>query len=117
MFFRETTRIDPTRTDAALAEAKLILFDDTARAEELVARILEREPGNATAHLRRSEVALARGKSAEALEAARAAVELAPNDGMSHMQLGIVQHGAAARAGDPGRAGRPTPSIEMPSRR
>ena len=31
-FFRETTRIDPTRSDAALAEAKLILFDDTARA-------------------------------------------------------------------------------------
>ena len=89
-FFRETTRIDPTRTDAALAEAKLILFDDTARAEELVAKVLEREPGNAKAHIRRSEVALARGKPADALEAARTAVEFAPKDGMSHMQLGIV---------------------------
>ena len=89
-FFRETTRIDPTRSDAALAEAKLILLDDTARAEELVEKVLEREPGNVTAYLRRSEVALARGNSADALRAALTAVELAPNDGMSHMQLGIV---------------------------
>ena len=89
-FFRETTRIDPTRTDAALAEAKLILFDDTARAGKLVEQVLEREPGNATAHVRRSEVALARGDAEGALRAARSAVELAPDDGMTHMQLAIV---------------------------
>jgi tetratricopeptide (TPR) repeat protein len=89
-FFRETTRIDPTRSDAALAEAKLILFDDTARAGQLVEEVLEREPGNVTAQIRRSEVALARGDSAAALEAARRAVELAPDDGMTHMQLAIV---------------------------
>jgi tetratricopeptide (TPR) repeat protein len=90
-YYRETTRLDPTHSDAALAEAKLILFDDTPRAETLVNKVLEREPGNAKAYIRRSELALAKGKSSDALQAALTAVELAPNDGMSHMQLGIVQ--------------------------
>lgn len=89
-FYRETTRLDPTRSDAALAEAKLILFDDTARAEELVAKVIEQEPGNAMAYIRRSELGLARGKSSEALQSALTAVELAPSEGMAHMQLGIV---------------------------
>ncbi len=89
-YYRETTRLDPTRADAALAEAKLILFDDNARAEALIAKVLEREPGNATAYIRRSELTLAQGKSADALQAALTAVELAPKDGMSHMQLGVV---------------------------
>ena len=89
-YYRETTRLDPTRSDAALAEAKLILFDDTPRAEALVNKVLEREPGNATAYIRRSELTLAQGKSSDALQAALTAVELAPKDGMSHMQLGIV---------------------------
>ena len=89
-YYRETTRLDPTRSDAALAEAKLILFDDTARADELITKILEREPRNATAYIRRSELELARGKSSDALHAALTAVELAPQDGMGQMQLGIV---------------------------
>lgn len=89
-FYRETTRLDPSRSDAALAEAKLILFDDTPRAEELVTRVIEQEPGNSTAYIRRSEIGLARGKSSDALQSAMTAVELAPTDGMAHMQLGIV---------------------------
>ncbi len=89
-FYRETTRLDPSRNDAALAEAKLILFDDKARAEALINKVLELEPGNATGYIRRSELGLARGKSSDALQAALTAVELAPKDGMSHMQLGIV---------------------------
>jgi len=89
-FYRETVRLDPTRTDAALAEAKLVLFDDTARAEELVAQVLALEPKNALAYVRRSEAALARSDTAGALQAALTATELAPNDGLAHMQLGIV---------------------------
>jgi tetratricopeptide (TPR) repeat protein len=89
-FYRETTRLDPARTDAALAEAKLILFDDTARAEELVTRVLELEPKNVLGHVRRSEIALARSNSADALAAALTATELDPNDVMAQMQLGIV---------------------------
>ncbi|MCU0669199.1 MAG: tetratricopeptide repeat protein [Myxococcota bacterium] len=89
-FYRETTRLDPARTDAALAEAKLITFDDTARAEELVNQVIEREPSNPTAYVRRSEIALARAKTEDALQAALTATELAPKDGMAWMQLGIV---------------------------
>jgi tetratricopeptide (TPR) repeat protein len=89
-FYRETTRLDPQRTDAALAESKLILFDDTPRAAELVDGVIAREPKNTTAWVRRSEIALAKSNSADALAAAITATELDPKDGMAHMQLGIV---------------------------
>ncbi len=36
-YYRETLRIDPTRSDAALAEARLIAWEDAERAEELIA--------------------------------------------------------------------------------
>lgn len=89
-FYRETTRLDPTRIDAALAESKLILFDDTKRAEELIAGILEREPNNVIAYVRKSEAALARNDSAGALQAALTASELDPKNGLAQMQIGIV---------------------------
>lgn len=89
-FYRETTRLDPTRTDAALAEAKLILFDDPKRSGELIAQVLEREPKNVIAYVRKSEVALAQNDSANALQAALTAVELDANDGLAQMQLGIT---------------------------
>jgi tetratricopeptide (TPR) repeat protein len=89
-FYREAVRLDPTRTDAALAEAKLILFDDNKRAEELIEKVLEREPKNVLAYVRKSEAALARNDSAAALGAALTAAELDPKDGLAQMQLGIV---------------------------
>jgi len=90
-FYRETTRLDPQRTDAALTEAKLILFDDSARADELVKGVLEREPQNVIAYVRKSEIALARNDSAGALQAALTATELDANNGLAQMQVGIVQ--------------------------
>jgi tetratricopeptide (TPR) repeat protein len=105
-FYRETTRLDPTRTDAALAEAKLILFDDTARAEELITKALELDPKNVIAHVRRSELALAKSDSADALAAALTATELAPNDLMAQMQLGIVH---LARLREHTAKGEPVP--------
>lgn len=95
--YRETTRLDPRRSEAALAEAKLILFEDTDRAEELVEQVIEREPGNALAQLRRSEIALARGDADGALEAALTGVELDPQNGLMHMQLGIVHQARIRR--------------------
>jgi tetratricopeptide (TPR) repeat protein len=89
-FYRETIRLDPTRIDAALAESKLILFDDTKRAEELVEQVLSREPNNVIAYVRKSEAALARNDSAGALTAALTASELDPKNGLAQMQLGIV---------------------------
>ncbi len=89
-FYRETTRLDPSRSDAALAEAKLILFDDTARAEELVEKVIEQEPGNAKAYVRRSEVG-ARARQFGRRPAGRAHRHRArAQDGMAQMQLGIV---------------------------
>lgn len=89
-FLRETTRLDPSRTDAAMAEAKLIMFDDPERAEELIGQVIERDPANALAYVRRSEIALAQNDAEGALAAALTATELQPKDGMGWMQLGIT---------------------------
>jgi tetratricopeptide (TPR) repeat protein len=90
-FYRETLRIDPTRSDAALAEARLIAWDDAERAEELITGVLEREPSNALARVRLSEFELIHDDAPAALAAALAAVELAPDDYQTHVQLGIVR--------------------------
>ena len=105
-FYRETTRLDPTRTDAALAEAKLILFEDNKRAEELISKVIEREPNNVLAYVRKSESALARNDSAAALQAALTASEIAPKDGFAQMQLGIVN---LARVREFSLKGQPIP--------
>jgi tetratricopeptide (TPR) repeat protein len=89
-FYREAARLDPSRTDAVMAEVKLILHDDTKRAEELVNEALQREPQNPLVHLRRAEVALVRANTGEALAAAMTAMELDPKDGIYPMTLGIV---------------------------
>lgn len=89
-FLRETTRLDPSRTDAAMAEAKLIMFDDPERAEELIEQVIETDPANTLAYVRRSEIALARNDTEGALAAALTATELQPKDGMGWMQLGIT---------------------------
>lgn len=90
-YLREAQRLDPTRSDPALDEAKLVMGSEPARALELVNAVLEREPGNPMAHLRRMEVALHQGNTEEALAAAMTAVELAPNDPLYAMQIGIVR--------------------------
>ncbi len=105
-FYRETTRLDPTRTDAALAEAKLILFEDNKRADELAAKVLEREPNNGLAYVRKSEAALARNDSAAALQAALTAAELDPKNGLGQMQVGIVN---LARVREFALKGQPVP--------
>ena len=92
-FYRETLRIDPTRSDAALAEARLIAWEDAERAEELIAGVIEREPSNALARVRLSEFELIHEDVAAALVAALTAVELAPDDYLTHVQLGIVHRG------------------------
>jgi tetratricopeptide (TPR) repeat protein len=89
-FYRETLRIDPNRSDAALAEARLIAWDDPERAEELIRGVVEREPSNTLARVRLSEFELVHEDTAAALVAALTAVELAPDDYRTHAQLGIV---------------------------
>jgi tetratricopeptide (TPR) repeat protein len=108
-YLRETQRLDPTRTDATLDEAKLVMGGDPTRALELVSAVLEREPGNPMAHLRRMEVALHQGNTQEALAAAMTAVELAPNDPLYPMQIGIVRQAQIREA----RLAKKTPPDEL----
>jgi tetratricopeptide (TPR) repeat protein len=89
-YYGVALRLDPTRSDAALAQAKLLLFDATDRAAELVDEVIRREPRNPLAHVRRAEVALARGDAEAALASAREAVSLAPDDVTALAQLGIA---------------------------
>jgi tetratricopeptide (TPR) repeat protein len=89
-FYGETLRLDPYRTDAALAEAHLIAWDDPDRTAELIQGVLEREPANALARVRMSEFELIRGDAEAALAAALVAVELAPDGYRGYTQLGIV---------------------------
>lgn len=89
-FYQEAHRLAPEDAEAALAYARLSLFDDPDLARTLIDGVIEREPGNAKAWIRRSELALAEAKADDALAAALTAAELAPNDHMTHFQIGVV---------------------------
>ncbi len=89
-FFQETTRLDPSRHDALLAEAKLLFWEDPERVEDLLARALELAPQDPGVHVRLSEFALVRGDAEAARHAAAAAVELAPDAVEPQIQLGKV---------------------------
>lgn len=89
-FYQEAHRLGPEDAETALAYARLSLFDDPELARKLIDGVVEREPDNATAWIRRSELALAESKADDALAAALTAAELVPNDHMAHFQIGIV---------------------------
>ena len=89
-FYQEAVRLAPEDGSAALAAARLLMFEDPDKAEQLIAGVVARNPGDAIAYLRRSELALVRGKTQEALEDARTAVEKAPNNHMTFFQEGVV---------------------------
>jgi tetratricopeptide (TPR) repeat protein len=89
-YYRETVRLEPSRTDAMLAEAGLLIFDEPTRAEELIAKALELEPDNVRAYAARSQLELALNDSAGAFQAALTAVELAPESFEAQRQLAMV---------------------------
>ncbi|HEX2484965.1 MAG TPA: tetratricopeptide repeat protein, partial [Myxococcota bacterium] len=95
-FYQEALRLAPEENAAALAIARLLLFDEPDRAAELIEGVLARHPDDANAYIRRSELALARGNTADALRDARLAVEKAPKSHMPHFQEGLV-HRARVR--------------------
>ena len=89
-FYQEALRLSPEDDRAALAAARLLLFDEPKRAEELIEAAIKRHPDAAAGYIRRSELALARAKTPEALADARTAVEKEPANHMAHFQEGLV---------------------------
>jgi tetratricopeptide (TPR) repeat protein len=96
-FYEEALRIDPRHADAALTLAFLMLGDDIAYAERLVDGVIERDPKNALAWVRRSDIALARGDVDAALTAALTARELGPDNARAQIQTGLVHRARIRR--------------------
>lgn len=108
-WYRQAYQLDPKRVSAAMNEARLLVFSDQARAAELVESALRDAPDVAIVHVTASQLALARGDTASALEAARRATELGPEDEAAWVQLGSV-HQARIRESQQRRR-RPTPEM------
>ncbi len=88
--YGEAYRLDPTRVDAAMAQAMLVWFSSPRRAERLIRGALQRYPDDDLIHRTRSGLALVRRDTKTALAAARKAIELDPDDYENWVQLGTV---------------------------
>jgi tetratricopeptide (TPR) repeat protein len=95
-YFEEALRLAPDDEGAALGVARLLRFQDTDRAEELVAKVLERNPGSARAHMLRSDVLLVRNDVAGALAAALTSAELEPDSARGALQVAMVRKAVIA---------------------
>lgn len=106
--FGEAYRLDPSRVDAALRQVSLIWRESPQLAQRILLRVKQHHPDDPRVHRTESALALVRGDPAAALAAARAALDLAPDDAESWTQLGSAHKGrireARARGGDPADA-------------
>jgi tetratricopeptide (TPR) repeat protein len=89
-YYREAYRLDPTRVDAAMNEARLLLFSDPERADEIIEEGLKHAPDDPLVHVTRSERALTRNDTGESLAAILTAVELDREDATIWVQVGRV---------------------------
>jgi tetratricopeptide (TPR) repeat protein len=103
--FGEAYRLDPSRVDAALRQVSLIWRESPQLAQQFLRRVKRRHPDDPRVLRTESALALVRGDAAAALNAARAALDLAPEDAESWSQLGAAHKGrireALARGADP----------------
>jgi tetratricopeptide (TPR) repeat protein len=106
--FGEAYRLDPSRVEAALRQVSLIWHETPQLAQRLLQSVKRQHPDDPRVHRTESALALVRGDPAAALAAARAALELAPDDAESWTQLGSAHKGrireTRARGGDPADA-------------
>jgi len=86
----EAYRLEPDNAHAALHLASLLRADQPERAGELVESVVEREPDNPAGYIGRSDQALSSGRTRDAIQAARKAMEIAPDDPNSDWQYGYV---------------------------
>jgi tetratricopeptide (TPR) repeat protein len=92
LFFREEAhRLAPESDAAAIALAKLLMFEDAERARGLLEEVIARSPQSVLARVRLSELELVEGDSAGALREALIAVELGPEDFLARVQLGLTR--------------------------
>ena len=96
-YLEEAIRLDPTNGEAALLLASLLLGDDLERARSLTEAVLERDPANALAYVRRAQIELVEEDIPAALTSATTAVELDPESEAAWLNLGQV-HMARLRA-------------------
>ncbi len=103
--FGEAYRLDPSRVDAALRQISLIWRESPQLAQRVLQRVKREHPDDPRVLRTESALALVRGDPAAALAAARAALDLAPDDVESWAQLGSAHkariHEALARGADP----------------
>ena len=90
-FYGETWRLDPSRTEAAVREARLLIFDEPARVAEILAEVLERDPANSEAHIVLSRRSIIDRDLDTALRHALTATELEPGNAAAHLQLAKVR--------------------------
>ena len=107
-YYREARRLEPERLDAYLGEARILARAQPAEARKVLDEALKLEPGSDEAWRLVALVGLFGGEAGAALDAARRAIELAPEDFEAHLLLGQA-HAASARAAgsearDPERA-------------
>jgi tetratricopeptide (TPR) repeat protein len=108
-YYEEARRLDPMRDEAALGVAQLLLFQETDRAEKLVDEVLARSPGNATAHVMRSDVWLIRKDLDAALASAFTALELEPRNPRMALQVAVVRKAFVADKTQQGE--KPDPAL------
>ena len=95
-YFEEALRLDPAGEEAALGVGRLLRFQDTDRADELVTKVLERNPGSARAHVLRSDIQLVRNDVAGALASALTAAELDPESARVALQVAMARKAVIA---------------------
>ncbi|MGH0031858.1 MAG: tetratricopeptide repeat protein [Myxococcota bacterium] len=88
--YGETYRLDPDRVEAAVEQAVLLWQTAPRRAQQILRQVQQRFPDDARVYRGLATLASSRKDSDAAVEAAKRAVELAPEDPDSWATLGAV---------------------------
>ncbi len=93
-YFGEAYRLDPSLTRAALTFVVAMMTEEPERAAEIIEEVLEREPENPVAYMRKTELALIREDVEEALSIALTGVQIAPESATAYRNLGTTYRAA-----------------------
>jgi len=89
-YYREAYRLDPSQTRAAMMYAPIVMLDKPEEAEKLIEEVLEKDPKNVLAYMRKTELTMLRNDYDEALRIALTAVNLVPDDPLGYRNLGTA---------------------------